>query len=720
MKREIMVQGFRPDGHGGLEVLSGDNVSFEIYASTYDGNYMEITEVRDVPVIIEQLDFADPFGPQSALLRFHGISIMEKVTLDEFPWWFEGAEIDIIAKGAYGNTYDWIWEGHLVSEEIDELTRAWSVKGALMQADDFLQKPVLRKRPVPMEYEIARVFDSTLHPTLKTKPLKIEWPDDFDIIFQPETFQDWRDNYLTIDKLELGQKWSGFATRDVASWQYGIEYSQSLLENMITPNGDKWTIKHSSDRQPVLAVRPTQLKDISTTYTLYAGVPGVALGTFSRDYTQVENVIYGEGVGTDGQVFTGLKMNADLTMDYDPFASATSTLRRESRISFQQGMSHAMAKKAAEHRLEIMKDPGYVGSFTLTSDPFKDGVPFSRFLIQAGETVLVSGLLGQDIKFHITNVSVSMTDLSVTITVDSLCRDAVTVDEVKARTKDPLDPVRLLALGQFQPQVPDPILTWNLFDYAGCIPMQGWDVIKESKEGFPWKDATQKLPPKDYPDSYVKLNNGPEKNDNWTGSSDDKPIPVYVGQAGSINLTQLAIYNADGEVVPATFHLSFYDREDITTDDMPMIPGTDDHYPFFENAFEKVQLHGAEFEDPSDYDNAPGVNRLAGWGNGYARAGYYPELSTNTEHPPTGLLSSSDSWSYDSTKLPDWEGFDEDPDYTTDAKTARERMEALAKGLDPYTGEELTELTVGYVYAMIYQEDIADCYALGRIYQSTS
>lgn len=73
--------------------------------------------------------------------------------------------------------------------------------------------------------------------------------------------------------------------------------------------------------------------------------------------------------------------------------------------------------------------PTWTGTITLTADP-QEG---SRFEILAGQNILLQFFHGRDVLFHISNVSVDFTNLSVQLTVSAQALDLVTLAAIYAR-----------------------------------------------------------------------------------------------------------------------------------------------------------------------------------------------------------------------------------------------------------------------------------------------
>jgi hypothetical protein len=75
------------------------------------------------------------------------------------------------------------------------------------------------------------------------------------------------------------------------------------------------------------------------------------------------------------------------------------------------------------------------------------------------------------------------------------------------------------------------------------------------------------------------------------------------------------------------------------------------HYPFFPGAFESMDEDGTQKSENNSF--APD-SLVAGWGNYYQKAGYYPGLMTAGD-PPTGLLVDEENWTFDTKAYLDLE-----------------------------------------------------------------
>ena len=705
---------------------TGDGGYFRVFVTAPGGRRTEITGFRGVPVKVASLSSTDPFGDATGSIILPQVTGFDRPGSGDLRWMVDGAQVDIQYHYADGSLADWRWEGTYVAEDISE-SSTMTLKGALYQLDNFKAAPWYPQYPVPYELLLKRTFDPKTHPTLKTGALVVQFPDDWNV--KVPTFDD--PDYLWFLRpygVKPKENWTGLTSRSTGGWDNALTgFVQSLLSVMYTEEG-QWTISKRKGRIPVLHVREHTSAITPATPTISYGAPGVGVN-LSRDYSQSANVIYGAGQDLNGTSFSGQRIGARSAHTfYDPFAALPQVHpvdpsnprydarvpRRETRLQFPAGVDELAARSIAETHLRRFADPGYTGTITLTSDPLVNGQPYPRILIKAGENIVISGFRGTDILMHITEVTCTPFDEGmVTLTVDSKFRDALTVHEVRARTRDALDPIRLLRVGQFSTTVQDLILPWSYSQGSGCIPSGGPNDSTEfftkrlgETSRFPWTEFTTKYPPKKYPKYYVKINpHNANADKNWGNLRTDgiaQGFPIRMSQNGTIRLIQVALYDENGNVVPARFHFSIYNNSGVTSRDMPRIPdnkspGREQYkpgqaYPFFQGAFERLNPDGTETTDPNRilHDSA---GLVVGWGNYYEEAGYSPG-KFSAGNPKTGLLIDESPWSFDTTMDPDFDKYD--------VKNTREAT------------------TTGLLYGMVYVDHHGNkpVYLMGRAWRS--
>jgi hypothetical protein len=722
---------------------------FQVLVTTPAGLRQDVTFFRGIPVQVSGLGTSDPFGDSTASIEFPQITMFDKLGYGDLDWLVPYSSVDIRWVSPsddpnnpwnYEALNSWSWEGFIVSldQQLDDNSSTLSVqcKGALFQLDNYMATPTFPSQPIPYELLIKDAFDPVKHPGLRTQPLLIEFPSDWNVKVPPpdKNPAHW---YLVPWGVTTGQLWTGLTTRTTGAWTPALTgFVQELLTVMYTENNGQWTINKRAGRIPVLRVRyPKQFGDPDV-LAISAGQPGVTV-QLSKDFTQSATVIFGAGKDANGVSFSNEEVSTDGSETrYLPYAWAPQAYpataqnpsylsyypRKEAYIQFTQGMTEEMSRTVAVQQLRRFGDPGYTGQVTLRTDPTQNGQTYPRYLIQAGMTLNVRGLFGnpEGILLHITEANIDVNEGVASLTVDSKYRDQLTVGEVQARTRDTLVPQRALQVGQVSPLVQDVIKPWSYAKGSGCIPSGGaydstdfFTKLIDPTSVFPWTEWTTKYPPSNpsYRKFYIPI--GPKSTNpansapNWSAISrigqNGFAIPIKGAQAGTIRLTQIAAYDKDGHVMPIRFHASLYGPPGIGITGMPSIttgyhttyslPYNDGQpYPFFPGAFEKYNDSGEQ--NSNIFQELPLNNTLLiGWGNYYQPAGYSPGLFT-AGAPKTGLLIDETPWSFD----------------TTGGTT----------NIDPQSIARTNAIAdAGFLYIMIYADDqgTQPVYFLGRIFR---
>ena len=669
---------------------------FRIFAKPPGEARREITVFRGAPVVLNNVVFGDPFTHQTAQLSLPQVTLFDNPGQGDLDWMVPDADIDIVWENTGDYDIDWRWEGFIVSYQFSmtgaDVSYTLDLKGALYALDDFLGIPSFPKRPIPYEILIAQAFDQTDHPA-HLGQFRVLWPAWWDLRV-PE-FAD--QNYLSFLKpwgVATGQRWTGFTSRSTGSWEPLLTgHVQSLLSVMFAEGGAQWSVRNRGHRRPELYLRQIPVDTTENIIEVVLGAPGVSFSG-SRDFTQRASIIYGQGVDDAGISYSGMEVSPDgKTTYFKPFAYSPtvwprrknplydSTIRpKETMIRFQDGVDAVSAKKIAQGQYQRFAEPGMTGSITLTSDPrYADGTVCPRMLIQAGDTIRVKNFFGlsEGVLVHVTQATADFQNLTMTLDFDSKYRDQLTVEEVKARTRDALSPLRALQLGKYSNTVQDLVLPWSYAEGSGCVPLGAKEFFNEklpSTAEFPYEDFTTKYPPKNpaYRGYYIRINptNTTNATKNWSGVGRDGQailaIPIRMGQAGTIKLSQIAAYDRDGHVLPVRFHVSVYANSGVGPTFMPRFPddpstlkflhprGVTVNYnvhqsnPFFENAWESVKEDGTIF-DPLEaqyYNPASGSDLVVGWGNYFEPAGYSPgRFSRGASR--TGVLEDTTQWTWD-------------------------------------------------------------------------
>ena len=666
---------------------------FRIFAQPPGGERREITIFRGAPVVPISATFSDPFTHQTAQLNLPQVTVWDRPGEGDLDWLVPNSDIDIIWENTGDYELEWSWEGFIVSFNFGvsgtDVTYSVDLKGALYALDDYLAIPSYPKRPIPYEILISQAFDQTIHPA-RLGQFRVLWP-----AWWETRVPEYRDKgylaYLKPWGVATGERWTGFTSRSTGTWEPVLSgHIQSLLSVMFAEGGAQWSIRNRGLRRPELYLRQIPVDTSPDIIEVVLGAPGVEFSG-SQYYSQRASVIYGQGVDDAGVSFSGMVVSPDgKTTTYKPFAFSPKVWPRQKNptfdpdltpkevmIRFQDGVDAISAEKIAKGQLQRFSEPGITGSITLTSDPrFASGQICPRLLIQAGTTIRIKNLFGlpDGVLAHVTSASADFQNLTTTLEFDTKYRDQLTVEEVKARTRDALSPLRALQVGKYSNTVQDLVLPWSYAEGSGCIPMGSKEFFNEklpSNAEFPYEEWTTQYPPKN-PDSrsyYIRLNptNTTDSSKNWSGVARDGEIiyavPIRMSQAGTIKLTQIAAYDRDGHVLPVRFHVSFYANNGVSSRDMPRFPDDPDSLkylapegvsvdyqvgqpnPFFKNAWETVNEDGTKIDDDR-YFVAQNANLLVGWGNYFEPAGYSPgRFSRGAAR--TGVLEDNATWSWD-------------------------------------------------------------------------
>lgn len=708
-----------------LTPVYGERIYYRVFVQAPGDTPVDVTFFRGSPTQVGTLTSTDPFGDASASLSFPGITIMDRPGAGDLWWWVPLANVDILIYNAAGTVVR-CWEGYLASEDFSNDTQTVACKGAMFQADDFLAKPSFPQFPVPYELLIKDALNPANQPSLRTHPLRVEFPVDWHTVV-PNL--DDTPAYLKPWGVAPGEMWTGMTTRSTGGWDGVLTGQvQSLLALMHTESGGQWTISKRDGRQPVLHVREYLSEPTEETYEVYAGVHGVNV-SFSRDFTQSSNVVFAQGSDLAGSTYSGMQVTSDgATTYYSPFSASPNVfpadasnarlipgmMRKEQVLKLPSGIDEPAAREIAATQIRKFADPGLTGSIELMTDPIRNGNAISRFLIRAGDTIVVRGLRGTDVLFHVGEVAMDFSSERVTLTVDTKFRDAITIHEVRARTRDALDPVRLLQVGRYSNTIQDLIKPWSYTEGSGVIPSGGsfdatklFQVHMPTNERFPWTETTKRYPPKSNPEFYIRVPaRDANADNNWSGVTRDNRtgmgVPIKMAQSGSIRLSQIAAYDADGNLKPVHFFFGVYGSSGISPLSMPMVPPAADgvgmlrpypqgqRYPLFEGAFEAVRPDGTE-QPNKNYLPADGIAQAIAWGTFHEPAGYSPGRYSQG-NGKTGMLTDETTWSFDTSGQP---GFD------------KYSVEGTAK--NP---------TAGMVYALVYCDDSeTDTFFLGRFFR---
>jgi len=719
---------------------------FRVFATPPGSFRREITLFRGAPTIVSAVTTSDPFTDTTAQLSMAQITPFDIPGAGDLEWLVPYCDIDIVFQNTGGYDFDWTWEGYIASYSfsLDGQSTSFTLdlKGAFYGLDDYLAIPSFPSRPIPYEILIAQAFDQDAHPAHLGKFL-IQFPVNWPLTVPP--FKD--PAYLSMLKpwgVATGMPWTGITSRSTGSWEPLLTgFVQSLLTVMFAHGGAQWSVRNLGHRRPELYLRRIPDADDDSIIDITLGAPGVALNG-TRDYTQRAGVIYGSGTDFAGINFSNIEVSPDgKTTYFKPFAWDPQMWPRKSNpnfnplvkpketmITFQSGVDEVAAAKVAQGQYQRFAEPGITGDITLSTDPRTTvGALVPRLLIKGGATIRINGLFGvrDGVLAHVTQSNADFTAMTNTLTYDTKYRDVLTVDEVRARTRDALAPLRSLQVGKYSTTIQDLILPWSYSAGSGIIPTPAKEFFNEKlpqDAEFPYEDFTTQFPPSNpaYKPWYIQI--GPTDTDNanhnWSSTKrnnrPDAAIMIRMAASGSIRLTQLCAYDKDGHVMPVKFHLSVYYLSGVFATSMPeMIPQSDPHYPpylkamkvngdiipttyqtidghaqnhpFYRGSWEKVQPDGSPFPWAGD-PQLPDPSIIVGWGNYYEPAGYYPGRFSGG-NKRSGMLQDDTGW--------DWD--------------------LVAKGyLNPDPTQNVGDDQAGCLFIMIYCDDQFDesVYFLGR------
>lgn len=642
---------------------------FRVIITPPGGRTTDVTFFRNVPVEIMSMSYADPFGDSTAQINFPQISILDDIGQGDLHWLKDFSNVDIkLVKP--DNSTQIVWEGFIASHEYtgaeDSTTLSIQCQGALFQLDKFVQAPSYPRRPIPYEVQISSAMDPLFRPSLRTKPLLIEFPAGWDT--KAPAQEEIPSLYDPVGVV-AGQNITGYFSRSTGSWERTLTgYIQNLLQTMFTNDlGDQWTIRMRTGRQPVLQVRRA---NAPVTYTMWAGMPGVGV-QLTRDYTMYANVLYGEGTDPTGRQWKRQVISNDGTStDYEPLAYLESVypdhiqnssrtgmiMRSESFSRYESGLTEALAIESAEQTLRRYSDPGFAGTLSLTIDP-PEG---SRYLMRAGQTILLKGFAGSGetgIKFHIAEVNIDVQGGTVSLKVDSKFRDLITMEEAINRNRDALTPVKLLQINKRSVLIEDAQAPWDYTAGSGYFPRQSVGFFRDMPPGeiFPYADQAKRYPPRLYPKFYLQVNANAAGARNSQGGRVARwtmPFPILMASKGTIRRTEVVAYDKDGNVAQVPFHLAVY-QTTVYPDDMP-----DDGRgpsPFLPGAFDSTDIFGNSLPgDDNGFLLGPQQSLIIGWGDGDQPAGYSPGLRSAGD-PLTGLLTDDQTWTFDLTNNLDFD-----------------------------------------------------------------
>jgi len=555
--------------------------------------------------------------------------------------------------------------------------------------------------------------------------------------------------------------WTTWLTRSTGTWDKALTgYIQSQLATMYAmpdsalrtgepssgtdiTNGDQWTITCDPGRQPRLYLR--RQSDPPTLVASYGGL-GVD-ARLTEDGGLSYNVVFAQGTGPDGiswngmlplgdaayltwepvwplpaddSLYVGWERNNNLLENYDGYAAYRDRSEGNQVIEryiadFPSGIGPDEGLQIARMWAERDAEPGWSGSITLSVDlKTPEGGVVSKWDIQPGDVLHLAGFQGelnvvQGInKFHVSQVTKSPQDGTVTLTVDTKYRDLLTIEHAIASGKDTLSVVRANRTGQMMNQIQDIAAPWSANHGAGVMPTSSHKSWIKS-EVFPYTDFTTTVGnrPKDlfrrpfrddgqgfsHSESWastnprkrvVKMIETPRKADqpdkvlslqNTLNGSDlskglyvpvqagaaDKTrrwafFPLLLASAGSIYRTEFACYDKNGALAPVEYSVTMYSA-DVDQSSMPMDLYNDPEGTFsalWDGAFEKVRRSGQPWPETEAAWHWGNDTQQIGWGTFDRPCGYSPGTKDFANVAPTGMMVDGATWEFSMNDNTDW------------------------------------------------------------------
>lgn len=701
---------------------------FVVYAFGPGQPRTNVTFFRKAPIRIDSYSFGDPFSDATAEITFPKITPFDDPSsprlwfVNEWTnydiYWAPATEtkksdndIQLInpltqEKNLWLNTDDKgdpIWEGFSVSYTPTPEGMKLQLQGALYQLDRYLAKPFYPNRPVAMERLIRKLFNPKKR-KLNTKKLRYNWPSGYNKIFPDDEMTPYTPKGVTP-----GDKWTGMATRSTGTWDRALTgFVQDLLSQMYTDDdsgvepGNQWTVRKYPGREPVLEVRN---RFRNPDFEIWYGTPGLDV-SLTRDGMSTVNIIYAQGTSYDGVNWSRARyLNDGRYTDYKPAAvdpnfypydhyavKNNQGMPSETLIKFGNGVGEDEGVTASQKMLLRDMDPGWTGEIVLKADASASIV---KWKITAGMTLLLKGWAGDTdgLRLHISEAIHMPEQGTVQLRVDTRYRDLLTLEQVQATVRDPLTPVKMLQVNKRSILIEDILVPWD-YNASGMIPIHSKKFFNEMPEyyNFPWEKWTQKYPPKDNEEMYIRCDaNANSAKDRWSQKR------VLMSQAGSARSIQIMAVDRRGNLLAIPFHVSIY-YEKWVSYPRSGDSGKEAVSPFLPNHFQNVAPDGSQW--PTN-DYLPDQTFIVGWGTAEQKAGYSPNRMSDGADP-TGLLIDESSWQWNMAQLNQgkFNGYwDEDPEQRK--KNARDNQRVEARSL----------------WVHVYAEHTDDVYFIGRIYR---
>ena len=239
----------------------------------------------------------EPFGDATMSFELPNVSSMDSYPDDEdHPLWFlinrANVQIELVKSDGSSSI---VWTGHVVATDTGNSESSPNKRldcvGSLFQASTDRMHPPTFLDPTDVGTLMSRVLNAV---TSRRYPV-------------------------------ISAAATGIMSRQRGSWADSpLAFVQSLLSTAWTSGGNQWTIAKVEGSRRSYQIR---LKKTAPEWTITNGAHGVSVD-LTRDGSAIRNVIYGHGVGPDGNAWFNYKypnLHADTAPAY-PFASPSSVI----------------------------------------------------------------------------------------------------------------------------------------------------------------------------------------------------------------------------------------------------------------------------------------------------------------------------------------------------------------------------------------------------------
>lgn len=449
----------------------------------------DVTFLRDVACVVESWSTAEPFGDETAVIRFPQISPFDELGVGDLAAFDDGCNVTInrvyFDSAHNQEAAEGLWHGLWVSEEIEHDEAGGGTTfhclGVLYEADLRLAKP-------------------SLDPVLLTDVAGLIW----EALSGSLTGDQWRfaPPVIPQDYPSPGDFGIGVFCTHLGAYQPILTgLVQDYLAIAYDPlTGVQWTVTNDAREAEIV------IKDMTTEHHVVScGTRGLALRV-TRDLTMTPNVIYGSGQSphdgcewrnakypglTTGDLFGAYIAPLDYEDSVEPYtydAAGVVTgdnpfydpgaLRVERYEAFGR-VDRIEAGGSASFELVREAFRGYAGTATLKADP-EGG---SRFAIRAGQNLRVWYLRDYPL-FHIARAVANPPAGTVELTIDTKARDLPTLAAFLNRKRDAHDLVRRdRPTRNTSRLVNDRTVAWDCESGAGlvaptAVPALGWAVVR--------------------------------------------------------------------------------------------------------------------------------------------------------------------------------------------------------------------------------------------------